>query len=452
MSSQKGFSAKREAGFTPILVLLIIFLLGFFIFKNPTLKERLNLPQQDAKQESNILNRVYYFKLGESTTDPYKELDYIDVGSGEKGKIDLNTDLISYKSLPTRYNDSPNSSAQLTPDKKFIIFEKDPSNNDANLYLFNIEKKDITQLTTEAGPPENGVCPVKIDFLVSGDSKKIYYRISNAYFTLFNGQATTINGVCKPRLNQSQDWIVTLDGKKQRLENTPKGSVIAWSQNSSSLYYSLLDSEPFLVSFNPATEDSKEVLKDTVSSLYWSRDGSKGVYVGLANFNHLSKSYGKINLISSDFSILGSLDPREGVPEGDAFFNSAYDWNYWGAGPISPDGKNVVVIKIPQTHFADGDAGWKNNILSQKSEVYLWNTSTKEKTKLPVILDSNAVIKWTADGSKLIYHTMGRLTDNGTETKDSNALYIYDLKSKKQTLLIDFYNEDKYAHSDFLLF
>lgn len=439
----------KQNGSAPIFVLIVLAIIVIVLFKDTTIKDKLTFYQQTTKEESNILNRVYYLKLGDPTSSPSKELDFIDAGSGEKGKIVLNTDFFTLKSGIV-HRDFPDYYSQISPDKKYIIFKNNPTYSDENLYLFDISKNEVRQLTTEASPPKGNECPVKIDFLVSPDSQKVYYKVSN-HSLIAGASYKPINEegkVCKPQ--EIQEYITDLNGNKQKINPIFEAQVIGWSADNQSLYY-LYHSyqlDQALREFNIQTGDTKVLLKDSVNTLLWSKDGSKGVFVGLARFDGGysapgAKNLGTINLIDSNFKILGTQQPREGVPDGEAMLNTGYKWYFWKVNSISPDGKYVALTKIPQEHFAQGDSGWNDRILSQYSEVYLWDTGTGLKDKLPFTVDSSASIKWIADSSRLIYHTTGTKVDPGNRSKDSDALYSYDIKTKKVNLLIDFYNDLK---------
>lgn len=421
----------NQKGFSPIIILiLILLLLGFlYVLKQINFTKNGSLPNliTQSNQPSNPLNRVYYtWKTN---------LNFIDAGSGEKGKIDLNME------LPTSYGgysgvqDNPDHYAQLSADKKYMVITKDN-----NLWKIDTDGNNLKQLTTEGTSTNETSCPVKIDqFLISPDSQKVYFSITGDYY--FKGGANRNNEgkACAPTFkNDVQEWIVDVGGKKQEIkrEHTQySGKAIGWAPDSKSIYYSYSGNPGKFVKYEVESKTISDLLKNEVGIIRWNKDGTRGFYTDGPAFSTGTK----LHIIDKDFKELGVQSVITGVPEGEALLKDKYDWEFWNPQQLSSDGKYLVLIRTPQVHppIEKGDNYWENRHLEQKSEVYLLDTDNNQKIKLEeVTVDKATQISWSVDGSKLIYHVY--MTQLDHTDPHQNQLYVYDLKNKKGKSLIDF--------------
>lgn len=123
----------------------------------------------------------------------------------------------------------------------------------------------------------------------------------------------------------------------------------------------------------------------------------------------------KITIIDQNFNILSSI-PRQ-----------PNDTEFWEIQAISPDGTYITLTKLFRP--AEGTTGSYDANL----EVYLWDTVTKQKVKLPITFSLHTKPFWTADSKKIIYirqHVIER-----DYLSDSGDLYLYDIESKKEIRL-----------------
>lgn len=446
--SQKGFISP------PIIVLIVIIGIVLVIALSPSIKNKLNSGQvltNNSPESSQTQDRVYYVSYTNEYTSPSNKenVNYIDVPSGAQGKLDTKLDV----NVDGRYNPpfritNPDYAIQLTPDKKHFIFKKN-----SNLWVMDTDGKNLKQLTTERTVKESD-CPVLINkFLISPDSQKVFYRLGSDYYEKGGATRRADGTICIPTLkNQPDELIVDLVGKKQKLNRDKedyRGTPISWTPDSKGIYYAYSGSysgenggKQFIertVRFDVETGTTTEVVKDQISTIFWNKDASKIVYVAGAPYRSetsIYASYGPIYITDKDFTQKESHPFRVGVPEGEALIKSEYKWEWWRPWDISPDGKYVILTRVPQIHHANSVSDyWENRHLGQKVEVYLWDTETNQETKLPIIVTEDTKLKFSTDGKRLIYRNYIEQLNNDDPRGD--ALYIYDLKTKQQKMMVD---------------
>jgi Tol biopolymer transport system component len=298
-----------------------------------------------------------------------------------------------------------------SPDKKWILFYKDH-----NIWRTSADGTDIKQLSTQGTPRTNVYWNIEIGNVKwSPDGQKIFYVVK-----VDNTGSGATNPHQVPPGTQEGLWVIDSEGSNQKYIPQVK-SPIEWMPDSKRIVF--VDNNTYKYtsptkSYNILTREIKTLLPNTaIKNLYWSKKGDKGLYTD----SRYEDSY----LIDNNFQQIDVLSRQTNIQ-----YQDKDAIQFKEAHTISPDGKHAIITELIRPN------GGLTGELDANLNVYLWNTNSKEKVKLPIKVSLHTKPFWSRDSQKIVYVKQYPETLYGNENgylSLTGDLYYYDLATKKQT-------------------
>jgi len=409
---------KYNKGFAPVIILIIV--LGvlavggvaYYTTKTP------NLSPQNTD-----LNNYSEINNNKQESDNQKKPDYIIALNQQDQKlilVDINSKLVkpitgsfmSYSS--TNYVHTYDFS--FSPDKKSFLVIKD--NN-----IFKIDTDTLTekQLTFQGTPETKEFFGIQVSHPKWGpDGQHIYFGINKIYS----------DNESQKKLPKTQlgTWIMDQNGNQQKYLskiNYPSGNPVGWMANGKEIVFNDNFSAKL---YNIETEETRNFSNQKVQNISFSKNGKFGVY----SIEDSMDNY----LIDSNFNIIDSIIRQKGQTPANPLTTN-YLLEFWEARSISPDGKYVLITKLTQPY----EKGQQLDTYIDDVELYLWNTLTKEKIKLPILLSQLSKVFWSPDNNKIIFTRPEKLK-LGNPTVRLMDIYTYDIKNQKEDRITSSNNLD----------
>lgn len=407
----------NQKGSLAVLILLLCSLIsvGIFLFSyqqtRPTNEQKIqasSVPSnfiQDSKtiqkltpmpEKLNLPEISKYQNLVANITDG--KLRLIDIGT--KQTIDLGIDGVSFSSASIR-----DSGYIFSPDKTVLLVRR--LNNIWEINLDNKSTRNLTNINDDLGVY---TCCGRF----SPNGKFIYYSLQGG--SLINEK----DGL----------RLIYPDGSKKTLEyiTNPKG----WMKDSKGIiftdsHFDNLDWDSLPTKIYDIETGNMTALVDTnIDTIAWSDDNSRGVFCSSNLFDcqiikyNFPKDTVSFPFLTIDHVVRqqseGTLDPK----------TKDYSLEIWDSTVISPDGQNAILTKRIQPYIngiISNDMYFLNHV-----EVYLWNTETKQKTKLPIQISARTKAFWSKDSQNLIYIKPISPAAN----PNFGEVFIFNLASKKE--------------------
>lgn len=333
---------------------------------------------------------------------------------GSKGKLQLinlltadRKDLVDGEFISSGYLYHYNG--VFSPDKKWILFIKDH-----NLWKISADGKDTKQLTTQGKPRTEVYWNIEIGNIKwSPDGQKIFYVaiVDN-----------TGSGATKPHQvppgTQDGLWVMDSDGSNQKYIPQVK-TPIEWMPDNKRIVF--VDGDEYTSptkTYDISTGEIKIILPNTaIKNLFWSKKGDKGLYTD----KHYEDSY----LVDSSMQQIDVLTRQANMQ-----YQGKSAFQFKEAHTISPDGKYAIITELIRP--SEGFTGE----LDANLNVYLWDTNSKEKIKLPIKVSLHTKPFWSRDSQRIVYLKQYPETLYGNVNgylSLTGDLYKYDLASKKET-------------------
>lgn len=387
-------------------IILIILVMGVGVYylgtKNRTNSSQRINPEQQVTP-STAANTI-------SNQSPYENNALV----ANKGKLQL-INLLTKERKDLVVGDFINSgylyhyNGIFSPDKKWVLFSR---KND--LWKIGIDGTGEKQLTNQAKERTEQYWGVDVGQPKwSPDGKYILFTVSINKIG---------SGATKPHQDPPgvQEGLWTMDSNGDNQKYIPQVKTpIEWMPDNKRIVF--VDGSEYTSptkTYDITTGEIKTILPNTaIKNLFWSKKGDKGLYTD----SHYGDSY----LVDVNMQQLDVL-----TRQGNVQYQGKSAFQFKEAHTISPDGKYAIITELIRP--TDGLTGE----LDANLDVYLWDTNSKEKIKLPIKVSLHTKPFWSNDSQKIVYLKQYPETLYGNENgylSLTGDLYYYDLTTKKET-------------------
>lgn len=402
----------RQKGYIPVIIGIIILILvltsvAYFIglkTNKPTSQGSLDsstIPQTQKQTSVNnsdfsddILstkgNKIYLTSIVTKETQPFNL----------EGTIDIAGYQYSYNNV-------------FSPDKKWLLYIKDH-----NIWKVGRDLLNPKQLTTQGQNKTSEFWGVEAGAPKwSPDGKYIYYTVSIAV----PGTDAVFPGMKSPTGIKEGVWLMDVDGNNQKQLSQVK-SPINWMPNSKEIIFTDgISDTSNTKAFDVATGSIRNLISGkSIRDISWSLNGNTAVYSAGGS--------GDSYLINNGFETIASLQRQRGTIPAD-LLNTDYTLEFWESHLMSPDGRYALITVLTRP-YTRGNASTSSYGYDHKVEVYLWDTQSKEQTKLPIYFSLHTKPFWSTDGKELIYVRQSPLPGSTSVSGERGDIFVYDLNTK----------------------
>lgn len=305
-----------------------------------------------------------------------------------------------------------------SPDKKWALLTKDH-----NIWKTDRKLSTQKQLTTQGKNKTNDLWGVETGGPKwSPDGMHIYYSVSIA----LPGNDAANPGMKSPTNVQEGIWIMDQDGSNQKYLPQVK-QPLGWMPNSKEIMFNGTDANSAIKAFNIDGGNIRNLIhgntiSDLVEDISWSKDGKVAVYTSKNNGSYL---------INDKFEMIDNLSRQRGNVPAD-LLSADYTLEFWESHVMSPNGKFALVTKLTRP-YTKGNASDSSYDFDHKVEVYLWDTASKQQTKLPIYFSLHTKPFWTADGNKIVYVRQSPVEGSTSVSGERGDIFVYDLISQQES-------------------
>lgn len=353
-------------------------------------------------KENNFVNSVLFWKRGKPSL--------VDIQTGFIKELNLGDLYIENQhmyatDLQKYYN------PVFSPDKKWIVFG---SNGD--IWKIGADGNGLQQITKQAKQPTEDKWGVEAtNPRLSPDGKLILYDV--LYPADGEGPAFTPEEErkFKPEI-ESGYWMIDFNSGVPIFLPGLEYPVDWMSDNARIIF----TSKEKTYAYNTFSKEISSLLNYPIYSLSWSADGNTVVY----------STNDTIYLADSNLKTLATLPRRKEVAP---LSTSSKTEEFIEYASLSPDGKYVLLVKPFIFYSKNGTRMWGDKIKEYefKVPVSLWDTQTKQVTKVSTYFSSHAIPFWSKDSKKIAYVKEFNNPDPSLISSFGD-IYVYDLETNRE--------------------